>query len=164
MTGGAHRYWTHRSYKANKGVQILLAICFSIAGQNTIFDWVRDHRIHHKFSETDADPHNANRGFFFAHVGWLMMLKHPDVISKGNQVDMSDIVNDPLIKFHTKYFALFKIFFCFFLPTVIPVMCWGERWSASLWINVIIRYVIGLNSTWLVNSAAHIWGNHPYDK
>ena len=71
--------------------------------QNTIYEWVRDHRVHHKYSETDADPHNANRGFFFAHVGWLMMRKHPDVIEKGRKVDMSDVTNDPVVQFHEKW-------------------------------------------------------------
>ena len=28
-------------------------------------------RLHHKASETNGDPHNALRGFFFAHMGWL---------------------------------------------------------------------------------------------
>lgn len=70
--------------------------------KNSIHDWVRDHRVHHKFSETDADPHNSNRGFFFAHVGWLMRKKHPDVIHKGKCINMSDITEDPLLKFHTR--------------------------------------------------------------
>lgn len=63
---------------------------------------MRDHRVHHKFSETDADPHNSNRGFFFAHVGWLMMQKHDDVICKGKQVDMSDVLADPVVRFQEK--------------------------------------------------------------
>ncbi|XP_071056017.1 stearoyl-CoA desaturase-like [Onthophagus taurus] len=37
-----------------------------------LFEWVRDHRVHHKYSESDADPHISNRGFFFSHMGWLM--------------------------------------------------------------------------------------------
>ena len=28
-------------------------------------------RLHHKASETQADPHNSKRGFFFSHMGWL---------------------------------------------------------------------------------------------
>jgi stearoyl-CoA desaturase (delta-9 desaturase) len=70
--------------------------------QNTIFDWVRDHRVHHKFSETDADPHNSRRGFFFAHVGWLMQTKHPEVLRWGKKIDMSDIMQDPVVAFHQK--------------------------------------------------------------
>lgn len=77
-------------------------LCFSLSGQNTLYDWVRDHRVHHKFSETSADPHDSNRGFFFAHVGWLMMNKHPDVVRKGRMLDMSDILSDPVVQFHQK--------------------------------------------------------------
>lgn len=102
VTGGVHRFWTHRSYKAKLPLRIILAFCFSVAGQNTIFDWVRDHRVHHKYSETIADPHNAKRGFWFAHCGWLMMNKHPEVLRRGRQIDMSDITADPVVKFHTK--------------------------------------------------------------
>jgi len=71
--------------------------------QNDVREWVRDHRVHHKFSETDADPHNSNRGLFFSHVGWLMMKKHPEVTRRGKTVDMSDIMNDPLLSFHSRF-------------------------------------------------------------
>ncbi|XP_063822742.1 acyl-CoA Delta-9 desaturase-like isoform X2 [Ostrinia nubilalis] len=97
---GAHRLWSHRAYKAKLPLQIILVIGYTMAGMNDLYQWVRDHRVHHKFSETSADPHDANRGFFFAHVGWLMTKKHPDVIREGKQVDMSDIDNNPLIQFH----------------------------------------------------------------
>lgn len=58
--------------------------------------------MHHKYSETDADPHNSNRGFFFAHVGWLMMRKHPEVLKKGRNMDFSDIYADPVVQFGEK--------------------------------------------------------------
>ena len=67
-----------------------------------MFNWVTDRRIHHKFSETHSDPHNANRGFFFSHVGWLMQRKHPEVLRLGKQVDLSDVLADPLVRFHIK--------------------------------------------------------------
>lgn len=102
VTGGAHRFWTHRSYKANTLLRTILMLCFTVSGQNSIYEWVRDHRVHHKFSETDADPHNSNRGFFFAHVGWLMMHKHPEVVRKGKMLDLSDIMEDPVVRFHQK--------------------------------------------------------------
>ncbi|KAH8246956.1 hypothetical protein KR032_005052 [Drosophila birchii] len=164
VTAGAHRFWTHRSYKANPVLRSILMVCYCVAGQNTLYDWVRDHRVHHKYSETDADPHNANRGFFFAHVGWLMMLKHPDVLRRGRQIDMTDVLDDPVIRFHQKYFIPLKIFFCFILPTVIPVYCWGETWKLAFIQQCLFRYVSSLNFTWSVNSAAHMWGSRPYDK
>uniref|UniRef100_A0A1B0CEY1 Putative fatty acid desaturase n=1 Tax=Lutzomyia longipalpis TaxID=7200 RepID=A0A1B0CEY1_LUTLO len=164
VTAGAHRLWSHRSYKAKTQLRVILALCFSVAGQNTIFDWTRDHRVHHKFSETDADPHNSNRGFFFAHVGWLMMKKHPDVIRKGNQVDMSDILADPVVQWHQKYFVPLKILLCFVIPSVTPVYFWNEEWAIAIFTMAFIRYVFQLNFTWLVNSAAHMWGNKPFDR
>ncbi|XP_030371258.1 acyl-CoA Delta(11) desaturase [Scaptodrosophila lebanonensis] len=164
VTAGAHRYWTHRSYKANVVLRFILMICFCVSGQNTLYDWVRDHRVHHKYSETDADPHNANRGFFFSHVGWLMMLKHPEVLRRGRQIDMSDIMADPVVRFHQKYFVPLKIFLCFILPTVVPVYFWGEEWALSFIQQCIFRYVSSLNFTWSVNSAAHLWGSRPFDK
>lgn len=162
VTGGVHRYWTHRSYKAKLPLQIILMSGFAISGQNNIFNWVRDHRVHHKLSETSADPHNAHRGFFFSHVGWLMMKKHPHVISEGNKIDMTDILNDTVVQFHTRYFVWIKLLLCFLLPTAIPIYFWGESTAVSL-ITTAVRYMLGLHMTWAVNSFAHIWGNKPYD-
>ena len=64
--------------------------------QNDIIEWARDHRVHHKYSETEADPHNAKRGFFFAHVGWLLVRKHPDVKEKGKAIEINDLYCDPV--------------------------------------------------------------------
>jgi stearoyl-CoA desaturase (delta-9 desaturase) len=73
VTAGAHRLWAHRAYKARLPLRIFLALGQSIAGQNCLYIWCRDHRVHHKFSDTDADPHNIYRGVFFSHVGWLVV-------------------------------------------------------------------------------------------
>ncbi|XP_063533714.1 acyl-CoA Delta-9 desaturase-like [Cydia strobilella] len=163
VTAGVHRYWCHRSYKATLPLQWILIICYSVAGQNPIPEWVRDHRVHHKFSETSADPHDARRGFFFAHVGWLMMRKHPDVVREGRKIDMSDVSQDSLVQFHTKHFKLFKTAFCFVLPTLVPVWGWAESWEYAVLSQVFLRYLMSLNFTWAVNSFAHLWGNKPYD-
>lgn len=77
ITAGYHRLWSHRAYKANFAYRVLLMIMTCVTNQGSIYHWVRDHRVHHKYSETDADPHNVTRGFFFAHMGWLTIKKHP---------------------------------------------------------------------------------------
>ncbi|KAJ8675192.1 hypothetical protein QAD02_010978 [Eretmocerus hayati] len=164
VTAGVHRYWTHRSYKANLPFRIILMICYLSSGQNSIAAWVRDHRVHHKFSETDADPHNSNRGFFFAHMGWLMMRKHPEVIRKGKEIDMSDVLSDPVVAFAQKHFTVLRILLGVVVPTLIPRYLMNESWYYSIVTMCFIRYILLLNFTWSVNSAAHIWGNKPYDK
>lgn len=61
VTAGAHRLWSHRSYKATLPLQILLMTFHTTTLQFSIIWWARDHRVHHKYSDTDADPHNASR-------------------------------------------------------------------------------------------------------
>lgn len=164
VTAGVHRYWAHKTYKAILPMQIIL-MCFNcISMQNDIIEWCRDHRVHHKYSETSADPHNAKRGFFFAHMGWLMMKKHPDVFIKGRNVDISDLQRDPVIRFQHRYYLPLCFFFTVFLPTFIPCFFWGEQFWVAFTVLFAFRYVMTLHSTWLVNSAAHLWGSRNYDK
>lgn len=63
---GAHRLWSHKSYDATLPLRIFYAIGQTISGQNSIYTWSRDHRLHHKFSDTNGDPHNTLRGYFFS--------------------------------------------------------------------------------------------------
>nr|AER29849.1 desaturase [Planotortrix notophaea] len=164
ITAGAHRLWCHRSYKAKLPLEILLLIFNSIAYMNTATYWVRDHRVHHKFADTDADPHNVHRGFWFSQIGWLFVRKHPDVIEKGKTVFMEDIHKNPLLRFQEKY-ALVVIGLCaYIIPTVVPMYFWGETLSNSWHICTMLRHVLTINQIFLVNSIGHRWGNRPYDK
>lgn len=164
ITAGAHRLWAHKTYTARLPLGIFLAICNSSAIQNDIIEWSRDHRTHHKYSETDADPHNANRGFFFSHVGWLLCRKHPEVRNKGKNLDISDLLNDPVCKIQRKFYVESCLLFCFVIPTVIPWYYWGESAVVAFFVAAVFRYVAVLNVTWTVNSIAHSWGNKPYDQ
>lgn len=102
VTAGAHRLWAHRSYKARLPLQIFLALGHSIAGQNCLFIWCRDHRVHHCFSDTDGDPHNIHRGVFFSHVGWLVMRKHPRVLDSGSRLSFADLHEDAVVRFQKR--------------------------------------------------------------
>ncbi|XP_055526041.1 acyl-CoA Delta-9 desaturase [Wyeomyia smithii] len=164
ITAGAHRLWSHRSYKAKWPLRLILMLSQSLAFQNSIYEWTRDHRVHHKFTDTDADPHNAQRGFFFSHIGWLMVKKHPDVRNRGKAVDMSDLETDGIVMFQKKYYAILMPLLCFVIPTFMAHYFLGETLSNSWYVVAIFRYVLSLNGTWLVNSAAHIWGTKPYDR
>jgi len=164
ITAGAHRLWSHRSYKANTPYRFILMIFNCVALQNDVIDWARDHRVHHKYSETDADPHNAARGFFFSHMGWLLVKKHPDVMKKGKQIDLSDLYNDPVLAFQRKYYRLLAICLCFVLPTIVPVYLWNENVTTAYFTAGVFRYTWLLHCTWAINSIAHMFGNRPYDK
>jgi stearoyl-CoA desaturase (delta-9 desaturase) len=160
---GAHRMWAHKAFKARWPTRLFLAFWQTMAGQNSIYEWCRDHRVHHKFSDTDADPHNINNGFFFSHMGWLCREKHPDVREKGKTVLMDDLAKDWIIKYQKKYYTLLYLAIAHILPTLGFHYICGQSlpfsWSAS-----IFRYVITLHITWTTNSFAHYKGDKPYDK
>ncbi|KAH8389181.1 hypothetical protein KR200_003935, partial [Drosophila serrata] len=164
LTAGTHRLWSHRSYKAKWPARLFLVILNCLTFQDSIFVWVRDHRMHHKYSETDADPHNTSRGFFYSHIGWLLVKKHPDVTIKGKGLDLSDIRADPIVMFQHKYYYYLMPLGCFILPTLIPWLCWNESLSSSYFVAAVLRWCVQLNMTWMINSSAHAWGNKPYDK
>lgn len=163
ITAGAHRLWSHRSYKAKLPLRVFLMLCNCIAGQNDLIEWCRDHRLHHKSSETDADPHNSNRGWFFAHIGWLLQRKHPKVIEMGNKLDLSDLYEDPVIMFQKKYYYPLALTLGLALPVGVINLYFKEALFDAFCI-AIWRYVAALHCTWFVNSAAHIWGSQEYDQ
>jgi len=163
ITVGVHRLWTHRSYEAAFPARVVLMLCNCIANQGSIYHWSRDHRVHHKYSETDADPHNAMRGFFFAHMGWLFVKKHPEVVKAGRQMDFSDLLDDPLVKFQKRVDPWFALYMCYVMPAQVAQYFWGENFWTALLIAGGLRYCFVFHCTFLVNSAAHFYGDHPYD-
>lgn len=145
VTVGAHRLWSHRSFEARLPLRILLMILNTASLQNDIYEWCRDHRVHHKFSDTDADPHNANRGFFFSHMGWLLVRKHPEVLSRGKTIKMDDIAADPVVRFQRAFYKPLTMLCTFYLPALIPYYCWNENFYVAFYISA-FRYALSLVS------------------
>ncbi|GMR46571.1 hypothetical protein PMAYCL1PPCAC_16766, partial [Pristionchus mayeri] len=162
ITAGAHRMWCHKAYKANFWVRLFYMVGTTIAIQNDVIEWARDHRVHHKWADSDADPHNIQRGFFFAHMGWLMCKKHPKVKEMGKKIDMSDLEADPLLAFQRKYYIVLVPMGLAFL-TLVPVFLWGEDIYTAYFVGAILRLAFQLHGTWLINSAAHTYGYKPFD-
>lgn len=52
---------------------------------------------------------------------------------------------------------------CFLIPTLVPWFFWQETLWVGYLIPGLLRYTVVLNASWLVNSAAHMWGMRPYD-
>jgi stearoyl-CoA desaturase (delta-9 desaturase) len=134
----------------------------SIANQGTIFHWARDHRLHHKYSDTPADPHDANRGFWFSHVGWLLVKKNKAVKEAGKTINVSDLLSDGVVMFQKRGDPFWMLMWCFAFPAF-TVTLWGDcAWHGFL-IAGVLRYVWALNATWAVNSVVHAWGCRPYN-
>ncbi|KAJ2298288.1 stearoyl-CoA 9-desaturase, partial [Coemansia sp. RSA 2706] len=75
ITAGYHRLWSHTAYSATYPLQVFLALAGSAAVQGSIFWWARDHRVHHRYTDTFRDPYNALEGFWHSHIGWMLVKK-----------------------------------------------------------------------------------------
>ena len=96
-------------------------------------------------------------------MGWLLIKKDPKVIEAGKKLDMSDLDKDPVVSFQKYLDPWFSQFMCFVFPSIIPFFMWNESIVASYLVAGFLRYCLVLHATWLVNSAAHLYGSHPYN-
>ncbi len=160
ITGGLgitlcfHRLLTHRSYKLWKPLEYFFAVCGTLACQGGPISWVAAHRLHHAKSDQDGDPHSPLDGMFWAHMGWC--LHQNKTIDEFDQYKRfaPDLAKDRFYVFLDKN----PLFPTFFLGAALFAL---GGWSYVIW-GIFVRLVFVYHSTWLVNSAAHIWGYQTY--
>ena len=59
ITGGYHRYFSHRAYKTSRLFQFVLALPRRMLRcRRAPLWWAAHHRHHHKFSDTPEDLHS----------------------------------------------------------------------------------------------------------
>lgn len=71
---GYHRLWSHKAFSAALPLRVALALAGTLGFQGSVKWWVVRHRMHHRYTDTEHDPYNAKRGFWFSHIGKLMLL------------------------------------------------------------------------------------------
>jgi fatty-acid desaturase len=147
ITLGFHRLVSHRSFEAPKWLEYFLVFCGSLACEGGPIQWVGLHRIHHKFSDHDGDPHDSNEGFWWSHMGW-MLVQNPanDLVPKYTK----DIQDDAFYKFCDKYFIPIQV-------VLGLLLFWWGGWSFVVW-GIFLRLVAVFHVTWFVNSATHKFG------
>jgi len=150
--------WSHRSYNASVVLQVFLLCAGSSAVQGSCYWWARAHRSHHRYTDTDLDPYNANRGLLWTHIGWIIFKSevHP------GPSDISDLRQDPLVQLQHRYYFWLLAIFGYILPTVIPGI-WLNDWLGGLCFSAALRLTIAHHSTFCINSIAHWLGTTPYD-
>lgn len=159
-----HRLLTHRSFKTPKWFEYLLTVLGCAAWQGSPVQWVGTHRIHHKHSDHEDDPHTPNHGFAWSHVFWCMT-KHQGATRWTAADAARDLVRDPGIRLISRLYVLPQL--------VLTALCvlggwWASKlgfdasgWSWFVW-GVCVRTVFVYHVTWFVNSAAHTWGYQSY--
>ena len=158
VTLGYHRLLSHRSFRVPRWLERFFATCGALSCQHGPIDWVGLHRHHHKFSDTELDHHNSNKGFWWSHMGWMF---EPIEAMKTVPRFAVDLMKDPYYLWLNKYFLLLQ------LPLAIVLFWIGSisgvnGWSMILW-GIPLRLVFVYHVTWLVNSATHCWGTIAFD-
>ena len=162
-SAGSHRLWSHRSYRARWPLKLWLLMFQAITMNGSALSYARDHRTHHKYSDTAGDPKNPTRGLFYSHIGWWLLKKTDAVIEGGRQLDFSDLYRERLVYLQHKYYLPIFIIFGVLIPWSIPVFGWNEDPWMSFGLVVVLRITIVLHHLFTVNSLAHYFGYRPYD-
>lgn len=157
ITGGYHRLWSHRAYKATWIVRLLLIIGGGAAMEGSAKWWCRNHRAHHRYTDTEKDPYNAKNGFFYSHLGWMLYKQKAKNIGYA---DISDLNRDPMVLWQHKYYPLIGITAGIIFPTLVAGL-WGD-FRGGYFYAAFVRIFVVHHATFFVNSLAHHLGEKTY--
>jgi len=163
VTGGYHRYFSHRAFKTSRFFQFILAGGAQSSFQKGVLWWAANHRVHHKHSDTPEDPHSANLyGFWYAHIGWIMGPEY-----KPTRYELIKDMKHKELYWLNKYH---------FVPPVILAIAvylvgnkvngtgffdWGAGVSTLL-IGFFLSTIILFHGTFTINSLMHKIGKQRY--
>jgi len=159
ITAGYHRLFAHRAYEAHFSVLALMMVAGTAALEGSVKWWCGGHRIHHRYTDTDYDPYSAKTGFWYAHIGWMMVHPRPELKIKA---DVKDLNDHAMIRWQHKNYLWFGPFVALVVPTLIAGICWGD-WLGGLVYAGAIRLFVVHHATFCVNSVAHFLGDHTFD-
>jgi len=157
ISSGYHRFYAHKAYKLNKFVEFIILLFGTLSVENSAIKWSHDHRNHHKYVDTERDPYNIKKGFWHAHILWI--------INKREKFDpevVKDLYNNKLAILQHKCY-MFLLFFLNICIWVIVGYAFNDYYGAVVF-AVLLRIFIVHHSTFFINSLAHMWGEKTYTK
>lgn len=164
ITGGYHRLWSHKAYDAHPIVKLFYAYWGACAGQNSILEWSADHRIHHKHvDDNDKDPYSAKKGFWYSHMGWIM-IDRPK--TEDPYKNVQDLQKDKIVMWQHRNYLFLVIFSNLVVPFGLGFASYAITGSGGIWGTFILagflRFVLNHHFTFFINSACHFFGSQPY--
>ena len=157
ITVGYHRLFAHATYKCNELVRFLLLFFGAATYEESALKWASQDRQHHQFTDTELDPHNAKRGFWYCHIGWILFYKHS--VNHGNA---KDLLQNKLVMHQHKYYNIWALVSGILLPLAIGAAT-GHLLGAFL-MSVCLRMFLVMNAAFLINSYAHMIGDNQYNQ
>ena len=156
ITAGYHRYFSHRTYECRKLLQWVYLFFGAAAFENSALVWSSNHRYHHRYVDTEGDPYNIKKGFFWAHMGWIFF-GDPEGRTFDN---VPYLLKDKAVMLQHKYYLPLAFSVSLGLPTLIG-WYFGRPMAGFFW-GGWLRMVLVNHATFLINSAAHKFGTLPH--
>lgn len=164
VTGGYHRYFSHRSYKTSRWFQFVLAFWAMTSGQKGVLWWAAHHRHHHKYSDTKDDIHSPIlRGFWWAHMGWVLCKKYLPT----REENVRDLAKYPELRWLNRHHGIppFLLAAAIFLCGVFLGHRYPELHTNGLqmimW-GFFTSTVLLYHGTFLINSLTHMVGKQRF--
>ena len=162
ITVGYHRLFSHRSHNAKWPLVLFYSIFGAGSFQNSIIEWCSDHRRHHKMTDSEDDPYSASKGFWYSHIGWILLEEENFTNDFSN---VKDLQQSKIIMWQHRNVFLIGALSGLILPAVIGLIFGGISGAIGCFVWAgLARVVFVHHGTFLINSAAHIWGTQPYSE
>lgn len=151
ITGGYHRYFSHRTYKMGRVPQFLMACLGSASVQKGVLWWAANHRHHHRHSDQPEDIHSPlQSGFWWSHVGWILSPQHDETL--WDQIP--DLAKFPELVWVNRFHMV---------PVVVyaAAMAAAFGWAGFAW-GFVVSTVLLWHGTFTINSLSHVFGSRRY--
>lgn len=160
ITLGYHRLFSHLTFKASWPVRFFTLFFGAAAFESSALTWCADHRRHHKFvDDHDDDPYAITKGFWHAHIGWLLFRMEPETPLTW----VRDLQKDPMLRFQHEHYVPVAVLSGFALPALVGGLVGG--WNGALGgflLAGVARVVFVHHMTFCINSLCHWIGRRPF--
>jgi len=159
ITLGYHRLFSHMAFQASWPVRLVTLIFGAAAFENCALAWVSDHRRHHKHVDHDDDPYDISKGFFHAHIGWILFKINPE----PPWDNVADLRKDPLVMWQDRFYVPIAVVTSFVLPALLGYWHGGGIGAlGGFLLGGVARVVAVQHMTFFINSLCHTVGDQPY--
>lgn len=165
LTAFYHRCFSHRTFRASRGVQFVFAALGASCVQRGPLWWAAHHRNHHREADTVRDPHSPGiHGFLWSHIGWFLTPR----AFRTDLARVPDLARFPELRWLDRYDIA--------VPVALAAAVYGL--GALLWRlapqlhtsaaqmlvwGFLISTVALFHATVTINSLAHRFGSRRFD-
>jgi stearoyl-CoA desaturase (delta-9 desaturase) len=151
ITGGYHRYFSHRSYRTSRAFQFALALLGASSVQKGPLWWASHHREHHRLSDQPGrDVHSPRDGFYHSHQGWIFNGR-----TDASRLDrIRDFARFPELLWLNRWHVVG--------PLALALACFAWGGLRGVLFGFAVPTVALWHATYSINSLAHRVGSRRY--